>query len=129
MTSRIATIAIDAVDPESVAAFWCDALGWRVLERDGDLISIGADDGAWPTIDVAAVPEGKVVKNRLHLDLRADGTTTQAELDRLLALGARRVDVGQGSDVPWIVLADVEGNEFCLLPRTAQEVRSEVAPA
>ncbi|GAA4833341.1 VOC family protein [Luteimicrobium xylanilyticum] len=125
MTSRITTIAIDAADPELVAAFWCDVLGWRVLERDGDLISIGADDRSWPTIDVASVPEGKVVKNRLHLDLRADGTTTQAELDRLLTLGARRVDVGQGLDVPWTVLADVEGNEFCLLSRTAQDARSE----
>ncbi|GMA25972.1 lactoylglutathione lyase [Luteimicrobium album] len=124
MPSRIATIAIDAVDPEAVAAFWCDVLGWRVLQREDDLVSIGPGDASWPTIDVAAVPEGKVVKNRLHLDLRADGTTTQAELDRLLALGARRVDVGQGPDAPWVVLADVEGNEFCLLPRTVQEARS-----
>ncbi|MGC5166262.1 VOC family protein [Luteimicrobium sp. DT211] len=125
MTSRIVTIAIDASDAEVVAAFWCDVLGWRVVERDGDLVSIGAEDASWPTIDVAAVPEGKVVKNRLHLDLRADGTTTRAELDRLLALGARRVDVGQGTDVPWVVLADPEGNEFCLLPRTVQDVTDD----
>jgi hypothetical protein len=62
------------------------------------------------------------VKNRLHLDLRADGSTTAGELARLLELGARRVDVGQGPDVTWTVLADPEGNEFCLLQRTAQEV-------
>jgi len=61
------------------------------------------------------------VKNRLHLDLRADRTSTEQELDQLLALGARRADVGQGEDVSWVVLADPEGNEFCLLSRTAQE--------
>ena len=61
------------------------------------------------------VPEVKAVKNRLHLDLRADGVTTAGELERLLALGARRVDVGQGPDVSWVVLSDPEGNEFCLL--------------
>ena len=61
------------------------------------------------------------MKNRLHLDLRADRTSTEQELDQLLALGARRADVGQGEDVSWVVLADQEGNEFCLLSRTAQE--------
>jgi hypothetical protein len=67
------------------------------------------------------VPEGKSVKNRLHLDVRADGSTTAQELERLLALGARRADVGQGPDVSWVVLADPEGNEFCLLSRPVQE--------
>ncbi len=90
MSSRIAVIAIDAVEPRLV--------------------------------DVLAVPEGKVVKNRLHLDLRADGLATGDELDRLLALGARRTDVGQGPDSSWVVLADPEGNEFCLLSRSVQEV-------
>ena len=124
MTSRIATIAVDAAQPEVVAEFWCQVLGWHVLERDDEMVSIGPDDGSGPGMDVIAVPEGKVVKNRLHLDLRADGTTTQQELDRLLALGARRTDVGQGPDVSWVVLADPEGNEFCLLARTVQDVAS-----
>ena len=62
------------------------------------------------------------MKNGLHLCLRADGPSTAAELERLLALGARRADVGQGPDVSWTVLADPEGNEFCLLARTAQEL-------
>ena len=110
MTSRIAALA----------DFWCAVLGWSVVDSDGDLVSIG--DGAGRQIDVLAVPEAKTVKNRLHLDLRADGSTTAAELDRLLALGARRVDVGQGEDVSWTVLADPEGNEFCLLSRTVQEI-------
>jgi hypothetical protein len=124
MVSRIAVIAIDAVEPQVVADFWCAVLGWTVLEEDADGLSIGPPDGAWPTIDVFAVPERKTVKNRLHLDLRADGVTTQEELERLLALGARRADVGQGADVSWVVLSDPEGNEFCLLSRSVQEAQA-----
>ena len=86
------------------------------------MITIAAADGSWPMIDVVAVPEGKAVKNRLHFDLRADGVSTAAELDRLLALGARRADVGQPADASWVVLADPEGNEFCLLSRPVQEL-------
>ncbi|GAA2149716.1 VOC family protein [Nocardioides koreensis] len=125
MPSRIAVIAIDAVRPELVAEFWCEVLGWRVVADDGEVVSIGPADSTWPTIDIAAVPEGKVVKNRLHLDLRADGATTQQELQRLLALGARRTEVGQAPDSSWVVLADPEGNEFCLLSRSVQEVIDE----
>jgi catechol-2,3-dioxygenase len=124
MVSRIAALAIDAAQPRVVADFWCAVLGWQVAETDDDIVSIGAPDGSWPTIDLVAVPEGKTVKNRLHLDLRADGRSTKAELDRLLELGARHADVGQGPDVSWVVLADPEGNEFCLLLRTGQEVTS-----
>ena len=122
VSSRIAVIAIDAVEPRLVAAFWCAVLDWQVVEEDADVVSIAPPDRSWPTIDVLAVPAGKVVKNRLHLDLRADGLATAAELDRLLALGARRTDVGQGPDSSWVVLADPEGNEFCLLSRSVQEV-------
>ncbi len=68
------------------------------------MISIAPSDGAWPTIDVLAVPERKTVKNRLHFDLRAVGVATSQELERLLSLGARRVDVGQQPDVSWAVL-------------------------
>jgi catechol 2,3-dioxygenase-like lactoylglutathione lyase family enzyme len=121
VTSRFAVLAIDAHDVDAVAAFWCGVLGWREVDRDDDAVSIAGDDPPVPGIDVLRVPEGKTVKNRLHLDLRADGSSTQEELDRLLALGARRVDVGQGPDVSWTVLADVEGNEFCLLSRPVQE--------
>lgn len=125
MASRVTVIAIDAVQPRLVADFWRAALGWREVEGDADFISIAPADGAWPTIDVVAVPEGKSVKNRLHLDLRADGCTTAEEFQRLLGLGARRIDVGQSSDASWVVLADPEGNEFCLLARTVQQaVRS-----
>ncbi len=122
MTSRIACLCIDAVDPERIAAFWSAVLGWSETERDDEVIRIASADGTAPPIDVCRVPEPKQVKNRLHLDLRADGSTTAEELARLLALGARRVDVGQGDAVTWTVLADPEGNEFCLLSRTVQEV-------
>ena len=124
MPSRIAAIAIDAAQPRLVADFWCDVLGWRILEEEDGVISIAPPDGSWPTIDVVPVPEAKTVKNRLHLDLRADGVTTSDELERLLALGARPTDVGQGDDVTWVVLSDPEGNEFCLLSRTVQEAQS-----
>ena len=123
MSSRITVIAIDAVEPRVVADFWCAVLGWHVVEEGLDGVSIAASDGSWPSIDVQPVPEDKAVKNRLHLDLRADGVTTAAELERLLALGARRVDVGQGPDVSWVVLSDPEGNEFCLLSRPVQEAQ------
>ncbi|MBP1137276.1 hypothetical protein JOE31_003508 [Arthrobacter sp. PvP023] len=125
MPSRIASIAIDAVRPRVVADFWCNILGWHVVDEDEGVISIGPSDGSWPTIDVVPVPETKSVKNRLHLDLRADGMSTADELERLLALGARRTDVGQGPDVTWVVLSDPEGNEFCLLSRTVQEARAD----
>ena len=122
MPSRIAVIAIDAVNPRLVADFWCQVLGWQVVDEDDEaVISIAPPDGAGPTIDVLGVAEPKPVKNRLHLDLRADGVTTPDELGRLLSLGARRVDIGQGPDVSWVVLGDPEGNEFCLLSRSVQE--------
>ncbi|MGI9016207.1 MAG: VOC family protein [Euzebya sp.] len=130
MSCRIAVIAIDAVEPRVVADFWCAVLGWRVVEEDDDgVLSIAASDGSWPSIDVAPVPEGKVIKNRLHLDLCADGVTTGGELERLVALGARRVDVGQDPAVSWVVLSDPERNEFCLLSRTVQDVQQASAGA
>ncbi len=122
MTSRWAVLAIDALDPARVADFWCEVLGWQVREVDDAGICIGPTDGAWPTIDVFSVPERKTVKNRLHLDLRADGSTTEVELARLLDLGATPVDVGQADDATWVVLSDPEGNEFCLLSRSVQEL-------
>lgn len=122
MTSRLASIAIDATNPSVVADFWCSVLDWHVIEEDDEGIGIGPRDHAWPCLEVFAVPEVKSVKNRLHFDLRADGVSTAVELERLLALGARRTDVGQGPEVSWVVLADPEGNEFCLLSRTVQDL-------
>ena len=99
-------------------------LGWVIVDRDDTGVSLAAPGTRMPTLDIVKVPEGKAVKNRLHLDLRADGCSTAEELDRLLGLGATRANVGQGPDVSWVVLADPEGNEFCLLGRTAQEVET-----
>lgn len=125
MPSRLAVIVIDAIRPQAVADFWCAVLGWHVVEEDSEVISIAPQDETWPSIDVVAAPEGKTVKNRLHFDLRADGVSTTEELERLLALGARRTDVGQGPDVSWVVLSDPEGNEFCLLSRSVQDVEEQ----
>lgn len=122
MPSQLAAVAIDAIKPKVVAEFWCAVLGWHVVEADSDVISIAPQDKTRPSIDVIAVPEGKTIKNRLHFDLRADGISTAEELERLLALGAQRTDVGQGPNASWVVLADPEGNEFCLLSRTVQDV-------
>ena len=125
MTSRIDVLEIDAVNPPLLAKFWCSVLDWVVVDQEDDDRTIGPAEGSGMRIDIIAVPDAKVVKNRLHLDLRADGCSTADELERLVALGARRVDVGQGPDVTWVVLADPEGNEFCLLSRTVQQAAAE----
>jgi predicted enzyme related to lactoylglutathione lyase len=115
---RIEAVCIDAHDPVSLGRFWAAVLNWELTEdADGDAI-LTSPAGS-PAADVAAsldffgVPEGKTVKNRLHLDLRPDDQ--EAEVARLEGLGARRVSVGQGPEVSWVVLADPEGNEFCVL--------------
>ena len=133
MPSRLATLTIDAHDPERVARFWCEVLDWTVLERDEDIVSIGPAEnppGPGVTIDVIKVPESKTVKNRAHLDLKTSGGDRKTggiaeveELARLQELGATRIDVGQPQDATWVVLADPEGNEFCLLlPRPENEL-------
>lgn len=122
MTSRLTNIVIDALDPPAVAEFWCSVLGWQIVEESDQGVSIAAANGAWPVIDVLPVRETDTVKNRLHLDLRADGISTPDELLRLQALGASSVDVGQSPDATWVVLADPEGNEFCLLSRSVQDL-------
>ena len=127
MPVRIACVCIDAVEPRPVADFWAAVLQWDVVEDGNEGISLVSPARDLPTLDILPVPEAKQVKNRVHLDLRADGSSFDAELDRLETLGARRVDIGQGSDVTWVVFADPEGNEFCLLRRTVQEVMDELA--
>ena len=121
MAARISSVCIDARDPRRLGAFWMAVLGWDAVEDGDEGISLASPARDLPTLDVLPVPDTKQVKNRLHLDLRADGTSFDAELVRLEGLGAQRVDIGQGPDVTWVVLADPEGNEFCLLRRTVQE--------
>lgn len=111
--NRIASLVIDATDAERLAQFWAAALGWQIVNQGSYGVSIGVDDGPFE-IDFRLVPDGpKPIKNRLHLDIKPVNRDQPAELDRLLALGARPVDVGQGAR-NWFVLADPEGNEFCL---------------
>lgn len=111
MSVRFTEICIDAADIHALGQWWADALGWPAeVTADGDVQLLPPDGGpAWLFL---AVPEGKTVKNRIHFDFTPDDQ--QAEVDRFLALGARHVDVGQG-DESWVVLADPEGNEFCVL--------------
>jgi predicted enzyme related to lactoylglutathione lyase len=116
MTLRIQNLSVDARDPDALARFWADVLGWRRTEDGPDEICLEPPVGApsdFPDLLFLRVPEEKAGKNRLHLDLRPDDQ--EAEVARVEALGARRVDVGQGPEVTWVVLADPEGNEFCIL--------------
>ncbi|GGP61587.1 VOC family protein [Saccharothrix coeruleofusca] len=116
MACRITELVLDCTDPEALAGFWCEVLGWRVLGRDDDgSVEIGLPD-QHPTLLFQPVDEPKVRKLRLHVDVSPTDRDQAAELERLEALGARRVDIGQG-EVSWHVLADPEGNEFCLLSR------------
>ncbi|WP_194924524.1 VOC family protein [Catenulispora pinisilvae] len=113
MPSRIYHISVDAADPAALGRFWAAALDYRVLIEDEDETVVGADPDTYPGLCFLAVPEEKAGKNRLHIDLVPDDR--DAEVARLIALGAQRVDVGQGPDATWVVLADPEGNEFCVL--------------
>jgi predicted enzyme related to lactoylglutathione lyase len=118
MTSVLTEIVVDCSDPERVAAFWSNVLDWRPQRGDGFVWMSASGEQEIPDLKLVfvTVPEAKTVKNRVHLDVNPHGCDQEEEVERLLALGARRVDIGQG-DVPWVVLADPEGNEFCVLRR------------
>ncbi|MCT9929509.1 VOC family protein [Planotetraspora sp. A-T 1434] len=105
-------VVVDAADPAALGEWWAKALGWVVVNDADDEYEIRIAPDILPGLIFVPVPKGKTVKNRLHLDFRPEDQ--QAEVDRLLALGARPADVGQG-DQPWVVLTDPEGNEFCVL--------------
>jgi predicted enzyme related to lactoylglutathione lyase len=114
--ARFTELCVDGHDIDALARFWSAVLGWGETDRDEETIEIADPAGGVPTLVFARVPDEKIVKNRVHIDVNPVGSDQAEELERLLALGATRVDVGQG-DVSWIVLADPEGNEFCLLAR------------
>ena len=103
---------VDAHDPESLGRWWRDALGWVVVNEDSEEFEIRPSAEQLPGLLFVPESEPKLNKNRLHLDFRPD--SRDAEVERLLALGAKHADVGQGEQ-SWVVLADPEGNEFCLL--------------
>ena len=108
-------IVIDAHDLPALARFWTEVLGWKVLsEREREVV-IGPAESAPVGICFMPAADGKVVKNRVHFDLNAGQDDREAEIERVIALGARRVDVGQTGNESWTVLADPEGNEFCIL--------------
>ena len=125
------TLSVDCAAPRRLAEWWAQVLGWQVLEDedpDDDEVAIGDPASSPLTLLFLQVPEAKTIKNRLHLDLRPpDGSTQQAELARLLGLGARRIDVGQEASVSWLVLADPEGDEFCLLRSTPAELAAQTS--
>jgi hypothetical protein len=118
MSLRIETLTVDAEDPVSLARFWSEVLDWEWREdEDGDVwVEPGDDhpdrDSTRPLLFLG-VPEAKSGKNRLHLDLTPDDQA--AEVARLVDLGATPASVGQRGDEDWVVLADPEGNEFCVL--------------
>jgi hypothetical protein len=124
MTSRFTELAIDCADPNGLARFWCSVLDYEVQDEDDGIVTIASPvspEGenrhgpVSPTLTFARVPEGKTVKNRLHIDVNPADREQDEEVRRLIDLGARPADVGQKGDESWVVLADPEGNEFCVL--------------
>ncbi|WP_017540166.1 VOC family protein [Nocardiopsis halophila] len=123
MASKFTELAIDCADPGSLARFWCAVLDYEVLDEEDGVVTIGPSTQPSlkdrpgpipPALTFAAVPEGKTVKNRLHIDVNPTDRSQEEEVTRLLALGARNTDVGQNKET-WTVLTDPEGNEFCVL--------------
>lgn len=128
MTLTIQCLDIDAVNPDLLATFWADALRWRRTHESNDEIVIeppeqSLHEGVAPDVVFLRTAQRKTEKNRLHLDLRPDDQLT--EVSRLESLGATRVDVGQ-RDPGWVVMADPEGNEFCVLPPLTRAQQSQV---
>ena len=121
MACRFSELVVDSRDPEGLAAFWAAVLDYRVLGREEDgSVEIGPADGFGgpaPTLVFGPVADPTPGKLRLHIDLNATDRDQDAELERLLGLGATRADVGQTGEESWHVLADPEGNQFCLLRR------------
>ncbi|GAA3559606.1 VOC family protein [Microlunatus spumicola] len=120
MASRIGELVLACRDPEALARFWCEVLDFVVLDRedDGSMLEIGPRSGwggAQATIILSREAEPAPARSRLHIDLNTTDRDQEAELERLLALGARTADVGQTGEESWHVLADPEGNVFCLL--------------
>jgi glyoxalase superfamily protein len=124
VASKFTELAIDCADPGGLARFWCSVLDYEVVDEEDGLVTIGsplAPEGrnrrgpVPPALTFARVPEGKTIKNRVHLDVSPTDREQDEEVRRLLGLGARHADVGQTGDESWVTLADPEGNEFCVL--------------
>ena len=125
MACRISELVLDCRDAEALARFWCEVLDWVELGREEDAIEIGPREGfggAVPTMVLSPNDDPRRGKLPLHLDVNPTDRDQDAELERLLGLGAVRADVGQTGEESWYVLADPEGNEFCLLRRRIDPV-------
>ncbi|GAA0655897.1 VOC family protein [Streptomyces thermocarboxydovorans] len=110
-------VIVHAQDPQALGKWWAEALGWVVVHSSDDEFEIRPAPDRLPGLEFVRLAEPKKAKSRLHLDFRPDDQ--EAEVARLLAHGARRVDIGQGEQ-SWVVLADPEGNEFCILRRRSR---------
>ncbi len=131
MATRLVQIAMNAQDDSALGRFWAEVLGWTISSEEPGVTNLEPEGFTYPDpvavcLDIIAVPEPKTVKNRVHIDLATTSAAHQADLvARLQALGATPADVGQGS-VPWTVLADPEGNEFCV--REPRPIYRETGP-
>lgn len=112
MTLNWEQVVIDCRDLSTLGHWWADALQWTIVDESDEELELRNPNGSGPSLLFLNVPEGKTVKNRLHLDFVP--SDQGVEVERLLAMGAKRVDIGQGTTT-WVVLADPEGNEFCVL--------------
>ncbi len=130
MDIRIQCVCIDTTNPARLADFWQAALGWRRTFEEPDQIVLeppagSKEDGIVPDLLFLRVPEETSAKNRLHFDLRPKDQA--AEVARLEQLGARRADVGQGTDVGWVVMTDPDGNYFDVLRAFTPEQLAQLA--
>ena len=110
-------VVVHSLDPAALGQWWAEALGWVVVYSSDDEYEIRPELDRLPGVDFVRIDEPKKAKSRLHLDFRPEDQ--DAEVARLLAHGAQRVDIGQGEQ-SWVVLADPEGNEFCVLGQRPQ---------
>jgi len=127
MGLRWQAIVVDSADPAALARWWAELLGWRLTYEDDEEVVLeppkgSKEDGASPDLLFVKVGQPKVEKVRLHIDLRPEDQA--AEVARAEALGATRVNIGQGQPT-WVVLADPEGNEFCILRALTPEELAE----
>ncbi|WUD77410.1 VOC family protein [Streptomyces sp. NBC_00510] len=118
MTLEWEQVIVHSVDPVALGQWWAEALGWVVVHSSDDEFEIRPEPDRMPGLDFVRINELKQGKSRLHLDFRPDDQ--DAEVSRLEAHGAKRVDIGQGDQSSWVVMADPEGNEFCVLGNRRQ---------
>jgi predicted enzyme related to lactoylglutathione lyase len=118
MTTQLAALCFDANDPARLAGFWASLVGWKIDHGGHDEVAVRPPDGTPFVLTFVPVPEPKTEKNPIHLDLVGGSVEHQQEIvDASIELGAHPVDIGQPDDADHVVLADPEGNEFCVVLR------------